>query len=242
MTTPPGPQSDRPTRPATGLGLAAGADPLTFRSLVAGIGGVLGILEAVLPPLVFLVAYQVLALQAAPRAVSREALAGCVVAPLVLAVLFVIWRVVKRQRLGAAIGGALATALSAVLALSSGNANDNFVPGLFINAGYGLVFLVTVLVGYPIIGVAVALLLNDQRTWRSDPVKRRLFTWLTLLWVALFAVRLIVEVPLYLAGNQVVALGVARIALGLPLYAPVLVLTVLAVQAVYRRRPAPSVP
>jgi hypothetical protein len=235
MTNRAGRSPARRDREAVGLAMAARADALTFRSLISGIGGVLGILEAVLPPLAFLVAYQMLALQAAPRPVSRAALTACVVAPLVLAVLFVIWRIVKRQRLGAAIGGLLATGLSAVLALTSGNANDNFVPGLWINAGYGAVFLVTVLVGYPIIGVAVSLLMNDQRTWRSDPVKRRLFTWLTLLWVALFAVRLLVELPLYLAGNQVVALGVARIALGLPLYAPVLVLTVLGVQAVYRK-------
>jgi Protein of unknown function (DUF3159) len=224
-------------RAATGLARAAQADPLTFGSLVASIGGVLGIVETVLPALVFVLAYQVVALQAAPHPVPREALLPCVGAPLVLAAAFVGWRLVRRQPVLAAVGGAVATGLSAVFALSTGNANDNFVPGLLINAAYGLVFLVTVLVGYPIIGVAVSLLMNDQRTWRADPAKRRLFTWLTLLWVALFAIRLVVELPLYLAGNQVIALGVARIALGLPLYAPVLALTVVGVQAFYRRAP-----
>ena len=37
---------------------------------------------------------------------------------------------------------------------------------------------------------------------------------------AMFALRLVVEVPLYLAGDRAVAaLGVARIVLGLPLFA-----------------------
>jgi hypothetical protein len=59
--------------------------------------------------------------------------------------------------------------------------------------------------------------------------------WLSLLWVALFAVRLVVELPLFLAGNKVVELGIARIVLGLPLYSIVLVVTVLVVQALRRR-------
>ena len=40
----------------------------------------------------------------------------------------------------------------------------------------------------------------------------------SLLWAALFGLRLAVQLPLYLAG-AVVALGVARTAMGLPLFA-----------------------
>ena len=224
-------------RPATGLARATRSDPLTLRGLVAANGGVLGVVEAVLPSLLFIVAYQVVALQAAPDPVPRDALLPVVLPPIALAVVFIVLRLARRQRVMTAVGGAAGAVLSAVLALATGDANENFLPGLLTNAGYGLAFLVSLLVRRPLIGVVVSLMMQD-RGWRSDPAKRRLYTWLTVLWTALFAVRLAVQLPLYLAGDQVVALGIAKIALGLPLYAPVLVLTILGVQAVHRRERA----
>ncbi|MFD1722908.1 DUF3159 domain-containing protein [Amnibacterium endophyticum] len=224
----------------TGLARAGRADPLTPREMVAAIGGVLGIVEAVLPSLLFIVAYQVVALAAAPAPVDRGLLPLVVVPPLALSAVFVVIRLVRRQRVVSALGGALGAGVSAALALLTGDANENFLPGILTNAGYGLVLLLSVLVRRPLIGVAAGLLVPDLGGWRGEPAQRRTMTWLTVLWTALFAVRLVVELPLYLAGDRVVALGVAKIALGLPLYAPVLVLTILVVQAMAKRaRPAP---
>ena len=57
--------------------------------------------------------------------------------------------------------------------------------------------------------------------WQSDPthadLARRcnLLTWM---WAGIFALRVAVQAPLWL-GGQVAALGVAKLALGLPLFA-----------------------
>jgi hypothetical protein len=228
--------SDEREQPATGLARAADSRPLTARGMLEAVGGPLGVVESVLPPLVFVVVYQVVAIAAAPRAVERPALIPIVVAPLVLSALFALVRLLRRQRPGAALSGAALVAVSAVLVLVTGDANANYLPGFFINAAYGLAFLVSLLVRRPLVGVVTGLLTSDSG-WGSDPARRRVAGWLTLLWVALFAIRLAVEVPLYLAGDKVVELGVARIVLGLPLYSLVLVVTVLVVQAL-RRRPA----
>lgn len=224
--------------PVTGLARAADSRPLTARGMLDAVGGGLGIVESVLPPLVFVVSYQVVAIGAAPDPVDRPALVPIVAAPLVLSALFVLYRLARRQKPGAAISGALLVGVSAVLVLVTGDANANYLPGFLINAGYGLAFLVSVLVRRPLVGVITGLLTSDT-DWGRDPVLRRAATGLTLLWVLLFAVRLIVEVPLYLAGDKVVELGIARIVLGLPLYSIVLVVTVLVVQAL-RRRTAPE--
>jgi hypothetical protein len=61
------------------------------------------------------------------------------------------------------------------------------------------------------------------------------FTVATLLWVGLFAARLLVQYPLYLVNN-LGALGVARLIMGLPLYAAVLWLNWLLVREVFKRR------
>jgi hypothetical protein len=198
---------------------------LTIGGLLASMGGWLGIAEGVLPSLVFLVVFQL-----------SGALVAAVLASLALSALFLGWRLARRQSVTAAIGGAVGAGLSAVLALVTSDSRNFFVIGLLTNAAYGAVFLLSVLVRWPLIGVAASFLLGDHATWRTNPVKRRLGTWLTLLWVGLFAVRLVVELPFYFAGRTA-ELGIARLVLGVPLYAPVLVLTVLAVQAVYRGRP-----
>lgn len=226
-----------PEEQRAGLARAAEAGPLTGRGIIDAIGGPLGIVESVLPPLVFVVYYQVVAIRQAPVAVERPALIPIVVVPLVLAALFVLVRLVRRQKPGGAISGAALVAVSAVLVLVTGDANTNYLPGFFINAGYGLAFLVSVLVRRPLVGVVTGLLLSDT-DWRSSASLRRAASWLSLLWVLLFAIRLAVELPLYLAGTRIVELGIARIVLGLPLYSIVLVVTVLVVQALRRRQAA----
>ena len=214
---------------ARGVRRAASGEALSTAALLDAMGGPLGIVEAVAPAFVFLVVYAI-----------THAVLPSVIAPLVLSAGFITLRVVRRTKVSPAIGGTMATALSAALALWSGRAEDAFTVGLITNAVFGAVFLVSVLVRRPILGVAVSFLTNDSRTWRADPLKRRMFTLVTLLWAAMFALRLVVELPMYLAG-AVEPLAVARLALGIPLYAPVVVLTFLAVQAVYRRAPAPGV-
>ncbi len=218
---------------------AVQGEPLTFRRLVAAIGGWLGIVESVVPPLLFVVLYQIAAIGDAPAAVPRAALLPIVVVPLACSALLLVYRALRRQRVAAAVAGAVVVAVSALLVLVTGDASSNYVPGFFINGAYGLAFLVSLLVRWPLVGVAAGLLLQ-QGDWRADARRRRLCAWLTVAWVALFGVRLAVELPLFFAGHQVVALGIARIALGVPLYALVLVITVLGVQAAFPRRAAVS--
>lgn len=218
---------------------AVRGEPLGLRGLLAAVGGPLGIVESVVPPLVFVVLYQVAAIGAAPQAVPRSALVPIVVVPLACSAVLLGYRVLRKQKVGAAIAGAIVVAVSALLVLVTGDANANYVPGFFINGAYGLAFLVSLLVRRPLVGVAAAAL-TQQGEWREDRRRRRLFAWLTAAWVALFGIRLAVELPLFFAGHQVVALGIARIVLGVPLYALVLVLTVLGVQAGVARRAAAS--
>ena len=74
------------------------------------------------------------------------------------------------------------------------------------------------------------------RTWRSDRALMRRYTAATWLWIGLFAVRLAVQVPLYLDGD-VGWLGTARLVMGIPLWALVLWLTWILV-----RRPHAAAP
>ncbi|PPG70918.1 DUF3159 domain-containing protein [Rathayibacter rathayi] len=206
----------------SGLGAVADGEPFDGRALLRTMGGVRGILEAVVPGIAFVVLYTITA-----------ELVLSLVASVGLAVAFTVARVLGRTPVIQAVGGLLGVVVSAALALFTGRAVDNFVPGLVTNLIYGLVFLVSVLVRWPLIGVAAGYLMGDGTAWRGDRRKRRLFGVLTLAWAGLFLLRLAVQYPLYLAQDTT-ALGTWKLVLGLPLYAPLLVLTVLAVRAEYR--------
>lgn len=195
-----------------GLGKTENGYQLDSKSLLAGIGGPLGIAEAVLPATVFSIVY----------AITKQALPA-VASAAGLSVLFILIRLIKRQSLQQAIIGALAIALASFLALrDGGQAADYFLTGFFTNAAYGLVFLVSILIRRPIMGY-VAQLLFGFVNWRTSREYKRL-RFITLIWVAFFSARLLVQVPLYLAG-QVELLAASRVVMGAPAYAGLLALT-----------------
>ena len=61
-----------------------------------------------------------------------------------------------------------------------------------------------------------------------------MFFWLAIAWAALFARGSSVQLPLYFAGD-VTALGTLKLIMGLPLFAPMVAVTWLAVRALYPR-------
>jgi hypothetical protein len=214
----------------------AGLDPAEGKStghvVWSAMGGWRGILESVLPGLVFLVAWT---MTYDPESRSGNLLLSLGLS-VGLAAVFTVVRLVQRQSASAAIGGLIAAAAAAGLSLWTGRGEDSFIPGFLTNTIYGTAFLVSALVGWPLIGLAVGFLMGEGTAWRADRRKRRVFFWLSLAWAALFALRLIVQVPLYFAGD-VAALGTLKLVMGLPLFAPLVAVTWLAVRALYPRAP-----
>ena len=116
---------------------------------------------------------------------------------------------------------AIGVGIGVIWAWRSGQAEDFYAWGLYVNGAYALGILVAVLVRWAPIGVLVELLRGRGMAWRTDPAMaglRRRYVIASWLWVGVFAARLAVQVPLYLAG-EVAALGVARLVMGLPLFA-----------------------
>lgn len=209
-----------------GIGQVAPGEVPTAAALLTAIGGVRGLVESIVPGLGFVVVYTV----------TRDVVPSVLI-PLVLAVAFVVARAVQRGPVAQALAGVFGIALSAGIALLSGRAENNFVPGLIINVASLLAMLVSIAVRWPLIGVVVGLLTNDGTGWRTDRAKRRVLVLATWLWAGLFAARLAVQVPLFLAGD-VALLGTLKLVMGVPLYAGLLWVTWLLVRTVYRGRDA----
>jgi Protein of unknown function (DUF3159) len=191
------------------------------RALLGAIGGIRGVVESVLPGVAFLVLY-----------LTTHQLLISVLIPVGVAFVFVVARAGARSSLSSSVTGAVLLAITAVLALITGRAVTNFAPGMVINAIGLLVLLASLIVRWPLIGVIVGILFGDADGWRKNPAQRRILTLATWLWVGLFAIRLVLEIPLFLANN-VAALGVVRLITSVPLYALFLWATWLLVRGVY---------
>jgi hypothetical protein len=159
------------------------------------------------PPVAFVVAY---------TASGQDTTVSATVA-LVVGVILAIARVARRETLQHALTGLIGVALAAFVATRTGKAENFFLPGLLANAAYALVYFVSIVIRRPLIGVIVAGFSGTGSAWREDPQTMRIYTRASWLWVGLFLLRLLVQLPLYLAGS-VTELGVARTAMGLPLF------------------------
>ena len=129
-------------------------------------------------------------------------------------------RLATRQTPRYVLSAVFATAIAAFFALRSG-AEAAFLPGILTSAAWGVASLVSVVARWPIVGFMVAAgdpkMAQDPTAWRRDRGLVAVCQRLTMVLVLLYAVRVVVMFPLYLAG-QVTWLGVAKIALGWPAY------------------------
>ena len=204
-----------------GLGGVLSEDQFSVRQAV---GGPRGVAESVVPTLLFVVLFVI------TRSVAVSAIAAVAVVVLAL-----VLRLVQRQNPQTVLGGLIGVALGAVLALRSGEGTDFSAPGIAINAFTLGLLVVSVLARRPLVGLLVGMLDARVADWAEDPDARRVYSRATWLFAGLYAAKLAVQVPLLLTG-QVAALGVAKLAMGLPLFAAVAYLVWLMHRALIARR------
>ena len=131
-------------------------------------------------------------------------------------------RVVQHSSLSHVAGAVFATAIAAFFAVRSGRAEAAFLPGILTNAAFLALTLLSVATRWPAVGFIVGAgdprAQEDPFAWRRDrgmvrvvhPARPGCSSRST-------RVRLAIMVPLYLAAD-VAWLGVAKIALGWPLW------------------------
>jgi intracellular septation protein A len=201
-----------------GRGLAAAvAEQFSFEQSV---GGVRGLLESVVPIIVFTAVY------ALTHGIPQASVAAVAVSVAALGL-----RIVTRLPVSPAVSGLLGVVLSAGVAFVTGQAINFFLMSILKNIGLGLVFAVSALVRWPLVGVMLGIMLREQFHWRAVPARMRVYQQATWLWAGMSVVRLAFQVPLYL-HNQVGGLGAASVPLGLPLFGVVVLLTWLIVRRV----------
>jgi Protein of unknown function (DUF3159) len=189
--------------------------------LLGAVGGIRGLIEAILPGLGFLVLYTI-----------TKDLFWSVLGPLAIAVVFIAVRAIQRQPVTPGITGAIGIGLSAGLALITGNISNNFLLGFGINGVAVVALVVSLIVRRPLVGVIIGLLTGDEH-WRHDSAKLRVAYVTSVLWLLLSGLRLAVQVPLYLAGLPD-ALAATKLLMGVPLYLGLLWVTWMLVRTAWQ--------
>ncbi len=175
--------------------------------LERAIGGWRGMIDSGLPSVVFVAVYLL----------NGRVLQPALIAAIATGVVILVWRLFRRQPLTQVLAGFAGVAISAYVSSRTGEARDFFLWGLIVNVVYGSAFLISLALRWPLMGVVVGAITGDPSGWRQDPDLRRVFAAATWVWVFVFGGRILVQVPLYLAG-WVGALGVAKVLMGWPLF------------------------
>jgi hypothetical protein len=172
------------------------------------LGGRHGIADSSLPGLAFVVAFTA----------SGQDLNTAIWVAIGLGVVLFAIRLARRETLQFAVAGLIGVAIAAFIANRTGRAEDFFLPGLFLNLAYAAAWAISIAVRWPLMGVIIGPLIGEDMGWRKDPDRLKLYSRASWIWVGVFVVRLAVQLPLYFA-DELVALGVAKTAMGFPIFA-----------------------
>ncbi|WP_020389993.1 DUF3159 domain-containing protein [Kribbella catacumbae] len=180
----------------------------TDKDFFHALGGWGALLDIGLPWIAFMIVY----------AASDHNLKLALIVAVACGAAVALLRLVRKQPLRNVIGGFIGVAFSAWVANRSGKAENVYLPGMILSGVYLTIYGLSIVVRWPLFGAIYGLITQTGAAWRRDPDMYRGFNRATLVFAGLFAVRLVIQIPLYLT-EQLNALGIAKIGLGLPLYA-----------------------
>jgi len=174
--------------------------------VLAAFGGKKGLIDSGIPSVIFLVVFNV-----------TDRLNSALFASIAISALLTIIRLARRDTIQQARSGFIGVLICAWFANRTGNASDLYIPKLLTNLGYGTVYLIANLAGWPVLGLMLGPILGENLKWRNHPERKRAYTMASWLWVAMFFTRIAVQYPIYRSGN-VNLLGTVNLAMGYPLF------------------------
>ncbi len=167
------------------------------------LAGRTNILDSILPPLIFVLLNAIWGMQIA------------IWASLGLAVVIAIFRLLKRQTLLYALGGAGGVALAAAIAYLLGSAEGFFLPTIITGGITFLLAFVSVLVGRPMVAYTSYVARRWPLDWYWHPKVRPSYSEVTWAWVVFFGLRLLLQFNLF-QQEEASLLGIVQFLTGWP--------------------------
>jgi MFS family permease len=180
-------------------------EQLVRAQLAAALGGRRGILESAVPTVLFTGSF-----------VLTHELRQSLVLSIGATVLLLLVRLVQRSNPQFVLNALVGIGIAALFASRSGEARDVFLPGILYNGAYAAALILSIVVGWPLVGFLIGSITGEPTAWRDDRATRRLCSRLTWLLALPCLVRVAVQYPLW-ATDHVGLLGTSKLALGWPL-------------------------
>ncbi|WP_329455202.1 DUF3159 domain-containing protein [Streptomyces sp. NBC_01497] len=198
---------DKPAESAepSASGSSDDARAVTEAALFEAFGGVRGMVETVLPGLLFVTIYTI------NQSLKTSAIAALAVSLLLLAV-----RLVRRDTMKHAFSGVFGVAFGVAFAMFTGNAKGFYLPGLLYTLGLALAYIITTLARVPLIGVILGPIFKENLSWRTrNPGRKKAYTKSSWAWGLILLAKCAILFPLYVWGDAT-QLGWVLVALKIP--------------------------
>ncbi|MFI6645183.1 DUF3159 domain-containing protein [Streptomyces sp. NPDC050504] len=181
------------------------AKTVTEAALFEAFGGVRGMVETVLPGLLFVMIYTI-----------NKDLHSSALAALGLSLVLVVVRLVRKDTAKHAFSGVFGVAVGVAFSMLTGNAKDFYLPGMLYGVGLGFAYIVSTLVGYPLVGLILGPVFKENLSWRTrNPGRKAAYAKSSWAWGLIFLAKYAILFPIYWWGDTS-QLGWVLIALKLP--------------------------
>jgi hypothetical protein len=174
--------------------------------IIGAFGGKKGLIDSGIPSIIFLLTFNI-----------RKDLQEALIASIAVSAILTIIRLAMRDTVQHAVSGFIGILICAWFANRTGNPSDLYIPKLLTNLGYGTLYLLANLAGWPILGLMLGPILGENLLWRNHPERKRAYIQAGWLWVGMFFTRIAVQYPIYKSGNLNL-LGTVNLAMGYPLF------------------------
>ncbi|MFI1421351.1 DUF3159 domain-containing protein [Streptomyces sp. NPDC020731] len=193
---------DKPTTEDTS---ADDARAVTEAALFEAFGGVRGMVETVLPGLLFVSIYTI-----------NKDLHMSAIAALAVSLVMVVVRLARKDTVKHAFSGVFGVAFGVVFAMMTGNAKDFYLPGMLYTLGLALAYIVTAVAGVPLIGLMLGPVFKENLSWRTrNPGRKKAYTKASWAWGLILLGKSAILFPLYWWADTT-QLGWVLIALKIP--------------------------
>ncbi|GAB2468226.1 DUF3159 domain-containing protein [Streptomyces incanus] len=193
---------DKPTTEDTS---ADDARAVTEAALFEAFGGVRGMVETVLPGLLFVSIYTI-----------NKNLHMAAIAALAVSLAMVVVRLARKDTVKHAFSGVFGVGFGVVFAMMTGNAKDFYLPGMLYTTGLALAYIITALAGVPLIGLMLGPIFRENLSWRTrNPGRKKAYTKASWAWGLILLGKSAILFPLYWWADTT-QLGWVLIALKIP--------------------------
>ncbi|MGW3014106.1 DUF3159 domain-containing protein [Streptomyces sp. NPDC001219] len=194
-----------PASPAPGTEPAADGRQVTEAALFEAFGGVRGMVETVVPGLLFVTIFTI-----------NKDLHVSAIAALAVSLVLGILRLVRRDTVKHAFSGVFGVAFGVVFAMMTGNAKDFYLPGMLYTLGLAFAYILTTLAGVPLIGLILGPVFKENLSWRTrNPGRKKAYAKASWAWGLILLAKCAILFPLYWWADTT-QLGWVLVALKIP--------------------------